>query len=98
MAYKLLIREVHMHDYDWFFLAGIACLIFAGELLLASFVGQMLKHRSEEMDNDAYRRAEYQRNIRHCVEIMSDGPEQHEDLEWRLHSLLYEYRHDGQPS
>lgn len=76
---------------DWFVLAGIACLIVAVFVVVLVWIFDLLHTVNED---EQYWRHDYQRQIRCVIENMIDATSDHyEDLEWRLHSLLYEYRH-----
>lgn len=85
-----------MHSYDWWFLAGMACLIVAGLAILASVIRDQGRYIAETKAGERANRSEYQRRIRWCIEEMAECLHA-DDLEWTLHSLLYEYRH-GTPA
>jgi hypothetical protein len=89
-------------EMDWFLAAGIVCLAVGGLALLAKVGFDMMFVYNDGKREKAGLRAWYQTEIRRVITELSEegvgGPwspkdiMRFEDLEWQLHSLLYEYR------
>jgi hypothetical protein len=73
-------------------LLGIGCLIVGALLGLGAWAFDLLNETDEA---ELARRRDYQWKLRWCIGLLCrDGldDDTEEELQWTLHSLLYEYR------